>query len=56
MGVKHAVKILVESDPRMRKLHLADPKAARARLSFVKVVCVRVDKMNRRKGHNYLPV
>ena len=57
MPVKRAGQILVgESDTRIWRMLFAHVKAAHARLSFDNVVRVGADEMNRRKGHNYLPV
>ncbi len=54
--VKRSGQILGESDTRMWRMLFAHVKAAHARLSLDNVVWVGGDKMNRRKGHNYLTV
>ncbi len=56
MPVKRAGQILGESDSRMWQMLFAHVRAAHARLSFGNVVWVGADKINKRKGHNYLTV
>ncbi len=54
--MKRAGQILGESDSGIWRMLFAHVKAAYERLSFKNVVRVGTDKMNRRKGHNYLAV
>jgi transposase len=56
MPVKRSGEILCESGMQMWRILIAHVKAAHGRLSFDNVLWVGADKMNRRKGHNYLTV
>jgi transposase len=56
MPVKKAGEILGETDQRLWRMLHAHVEAARARAEWSEVVWLGADKMNRKKGHNYMTV
>jgi transposase len=56
MPVRRAAAIIEETDTRLWRLIHAHVQAARAILDWSAVICVGVDEMNVRKGHQYLTI